>query len=352
MLFFSSLIYKTLKMNPQKVNNTHITIIRSKFRFKLFLIFLATTCIFSIPFGILLHDAYTGYHFMPQKLYTSFFFAFFAFSPWLLVLYFLDKLEYENGILNVFTIGGFQKKSIGSDEIIGWSEEFVKGEWTLKLYLINNRTYSISSSVYSNYAELRKALIHQKSKVRSSSKSRNFVTFIVISAFGLFFLLMAMLSIAKAADGIESIETVLIKSSTISVKEHSSKSSHWIEIYVKDYPGFCFQVEDEAYKLIDDKVLEEVHPGDTISLEISKTDYQHSQKDMHSGYVWKEGDSEEDISVYAVKGSSRSYLLSADYWQAKEAAAKETPWGIIVLGLAFLFGGFIFYPFKKSKSIK
>ncbi|MDD2799057.1 MAG: hypothetical protein PHV20_10725 [Bacteroidales bacterium] len=287
-----------------------------------------------------------GYHFMPKKLYSSLFFAFFAFGPWLLMLYFLDKLEYENGILTVFTFWGFKKRSFGRDEIVGWSEEMIKEELKLKIHLVNNKRYTISSSLYKNYAELRKVLIHGKSKIKIPSKSHDFITFVLISGFGLFFLLLTIPSFVKADNGIESVETVLIHSNAISVKKESSKSSHWIEIYLKDYPGFSFQVEDEAYKLIDDKVLEEVQQGDTISIEISKADYQHCQKDMHSGYVWKEGDSEENMSVYAVKGSFRTYLRSVDYWHEKEAAAKETPWVNILLGLVFFFGGFYFILLK------
>lgn len=335
-------------MKAQKVNNTHKTILRSKFRPKIFLIFLCTTCLFSIPFGILLHDAFMGYHFMPKKLYSSLFFAFFAFGPWLYMLYFLDKLEYENGILTVFTFWGIKKKSFGRYEIEGWSEEMIKDDWQLKIYLVNNKRYTISSSVYKNYAELRKVLIHGKSKINKYSKSSNFTTFVLISGFGLFFLVLTIPSLVNADNRIESVETELIQSNSISVRKESSKNSHWIEITLEDYPGFSFQVEDEAYKLIDDKVLE-VQPGDKISLEISKADYQHCQKDLHSGYVWKEGDSEEIMSVYAVKDSSRTYLSSADYWHKKEAATHETPWYNILLGLVFFLGGFIFYPFKRSE---
>lgn len=336
------------KMKPQKNIITHTTSIRSKYRPKIFLIFLLTGSLFSIPFILLLKESFSGYHFMPERLYEALFFAFLAYSPWLGMLYFLDKLVYENGIWTVYTFWGLKKKSFSRDEIVGWTEDMIKDEWQLKIWLTTNKTFTLSSSVFKNYDDLRKMLINGQQKKKDQSKIREWLWFIFCTGFGLFIMIITIPDFYNTATQYEKTETVSIKSSMVSIQKNSSKSGHWIEIYLKDYPGFCFQVEDEAYQLIDDKVMEELQAGDEIELTIAKSDYQHCMKDLQSGYVWTEGDSEENMDVFAVKSRNRSYLNEADYRHEKEASAHEMPWGTFLLGLAFfLVGGFLFYPKNK-----
>ena len=273
----------------------------------------------------------------------------------------INLLLYRNEVLYVYSIFGFLKHKIERNKILYWSESAKQNKYSqwyeLTLYL-PNKHYKITSSLYKNYYSLRHVLIMEKKRnVQAEKKAEKIgerITAICFIGFGLFMLAFGIYSLINRGSNLAKQDLMTIKKPVISeVNISSSRSSHWIDLKLKDYPGFYFKIDNAAYKACAiQEFITKVKSGDTLSIGISRKDFAHCQQDLSSEKIWTEGDNIEDINVYALTDTHRNYLTFEAFKKAQYDSDFDSFLTGIILGIIFSLAGFAIYPYNARNSTK
>ncbi|MFD2246994.1 hypothetical protein [Pontibacter ruber] len=263
----------------------------------------------------------------------------------LIAVFLIDNLEVYRDRLVLKSITGKTKKVIYLSEIVTWTEiekENKHQKWKdLTIYTVSNK-YKISSSLYSNYSEIRNRLIKGKPRDLEIEKiwhKRNNLYW-AIGAFimgGLCFW-SAYHFYADKDSTLSSDSLTTITGEITSPVEISSgaKSSRYIQIELKEYPGFSFDINGVAYAATDaDEFVSRVKVGDRVSLSIPTDQYRKKlTKEEELGF-WDKTVNYSFIQVYGLQDNHQSYLSTYAYGEEKKDDDKVGIWAFSLLCVFF-----------------
>jgi hypothetical protein len=276
------------------------------------------------------------------------FFGLFGIAALFSILAFDSILIYKDRV-EIKSILGFLKRTIYLKDIVGYTEIEKKNKyltWT-DLTIYTDRTkYKLSSNLYSNYIQLKFALISGKKEdhterenwFRKNSRIFGIVFFsLAIACFvaSYRFYIKAQSPVSPAA--LKTIKGVITNEAEI---HKGSKGSRSILIYLKEYPYFQFQVDGNAYSAAHSNMyVERVNPGDTLYLEIEMNEYLMKLTRLEEPAFWTKHVNYKFIRVYGLCDKNECYLSVANYVNETRA---DAPWGIgtfAVIGLILVGSG-------------
>jgi hypothetical protein len=274
----------------------------------------------------------------------------------IIMIYHLDSILIYSDRLKVKSIFGNTKKTIFLDEITFWTEiekENKHKKWT-ELTLYTERTkLKLSSSIYNNYPELKKALVRGKrrdfAREKKWSRRNNLyyaIGFTILG--GLFLYLGYHYYMTKDEEIIYSdlhtIRDVITNKAEI---HKGSKGSKSIQIRLKSYPPFNFDIDGLAYSATyASEYVANVKVGDTLYVEVLKEEYEMKlSKEKPLGF-WDKTVNYSFIRVYELRDKNRIYLSLSGY---NEEHKSDVLFGILLYGLAgaFILGTGIYLFIKK-----
>lgn len=277
----------------------------------------------------------------------------FIFSIWL-----LNNYECDGEKLIVKSIFNSPKKIIYIKEINSFNEIEKRNRYTTYKDLTiftDKHKQKISSSSISNYIELKTALIKGKVRDQYSEKIwahkfyRRFG--IVLIAIGVLFILGMVLVNSKRDERITSNHLTTIQGTIAEpLKISRNKSSRWLNIKLKEYPKFVFELRgDRFHASRSDAIITEIFPGNQVEIDIFTDTYEKkitktkemtfSDKTMYYN----------QITVNGLKKSDEIYLASNSINIVQEKKSTGGNWMILFVGLAFAGSG-IYYITKKKPS--
>lgn len=293
------------------------------------------------------------------EIWTVAFGAFFGLTGLysLVALFLIDNIEIYNNRLELKSIVGKTKKIIYYEEIITWSEiekENKHQKWKDLTIYTSESSYKISSSIYTNYSDIRQKLIRGKARDRkfeqSWNKSNNRYWAIGMFLFGALCFWGSFYFYTNKDNRLDYSSLTSLSGTIISpVKVSSgSKTNKYIRINIKEYPEFNFDINGVAYAVTDvNSLINNVKKGDKIYVSILTKEYQSKLTKQKELSFWDKVNDYKFIQVYGIEDSSYTYLSTYDYNMESKTDNKIGIWTLSLLGV-FLCGlGFYQLQVKK-----
>lgn len=297
----------------------------------------------------------------PELIGIVIFFVFIGFGLWSLIGFwayfdnitiFYDRLEAKN-------FGGFYNKTIFFTDIVDTKTSHKQAKYNswdeLTIMLTNNKKYKIYSTSYKNYHQLehfirRKQGIKYNQTTNKSDKNKvleNIIiySFLSICIFGLLYFYKKSEEFEVDKDSLVSIELTLDNKPAI---KSGSKGSKSLELSIREYPDFQFNISGFAYKATQiSNLVENTEGGSQVILTIEKEDYLQKLIQTKELTFWKKYFSYRNISVYGIKDKKLTYLSVAGYEAENRDDYKWCVFGI--LGFLLYFG-YVAWDEQKKKS--
>ncbi len=239
----------------------------------------------------------------------------------LIAIFLIDNLKLFDDKLVVSSPLGFVTRTINLSDITKWTEikkETKYTKWKDLIIFYGDKKYTISSSGYKNYKQIKHHIVDGKRK--DETEAKNWLTRVALRN-SIFLILSGLLALCGAFSlytyqfgGLD--ENVITIGAIV---DKSSKGKRSVEIFVREYPEFKFSISGVAYsEMYKTDYLESVNPGDSIYVTIDESvarkkllrtlplDY----LDKH--YGWNR------INVYALRDERSNYLSQNDYSQSKQ----------------------------------
>ena len=271
------------------------------------------------------------------------FFGLFGFLC-LIAIYGLDSIFINADLLKVKSIFGSTKKVILLSDITTWTEIEKKTRHTKwkELTIYTDRTkFKLSSSIYNNYPELKRALVKGKRRdlqIQNNWVRRNnlyyaigFTIFGGLCLYATYHFYLIKDKEVKYSE-LQRIRDVITNNAEI---EKGRKGSRSIRIKLKSYPSFMFDIKGNSYSATyTSDYVTHVKVGDTLNLDIMKDEYQMKlTKEKRLGF-WDKTVNYSFISVYGLSDNNHTYLDLTDYNNEHKS---DSSIGIWLFGLVGLF---------------
>lgn len=259
---------------------------------------------------------------------------------------------YENSLLIKSPLSQRTTK-INKSEIQAWAEVEKKSKsssWEQLVILTTFGKHSFESYNYDNYYSLRNEIIKDIRRDVDYEKKEDVKGTVYFGMFffviGLIFLSIGIYHFVKKEPPIVANQFVSINqivTSGIKIKK-SGKSSRRISLKLNDYPEFNFNIKGSAYKATYSKdFVENVSIGDTLTLLISKEDFEEKIAKTKPLTFWDKSINYYDISIYGVAHNETKYLTLKDYKLEKESVGTSNGTLFCIIGAIILgLGLFIF----------
>jgi hypothetical protein len=252
-------------------------------------------------------------------------------------LFSLQRVTIYKDKVELHTIFGSLKNEYYLSDITDYMEveKSEKGNKWQELSLFTNRgSFTLSSKHYSNYQQLKSSLTHGKAEDAERKKQRlrdkQLLTALAagLVACVLFYVAWQQYmgtAPVKTSD-LRQFSGVITNQAEIS---RGSKGARWVTIYLKEYPGFKFEVTSKAIHAFDKSgYVSYVTTGDTLTLSVNADEYQmklSKEKEpsfeiKHNGYS--------TIEVYELSDARYTYM-SLDTYNARNTEKG----GLIVLSI-------------------
>ncbi len=273
------------------------------------------------------------------------FFGLFGFVS-LISIYSLDSILIYSDYLKIKSILGNTKKVIYLKDITSWTEiekETKYTKWTELTIYTDQTKFKLSSSVYSNYLQLKYVLV--KGKKRDIQRQRDWLrkneqyyalVFIILGGLGLYGAYYFYLTKDREIKYSElyTITDIITNKAEI---ENKSKSARSISIKLRSYPSFSFTIGGNGYTATNSSYfIAHVKMGDTLHLDIMKDEYQTKiTKEKPLGF-WDKMINYSFISVYGIRDKNKSYLNLANYNYEHKKDRLLGIWLFGVIGLCMI----------------
>ena len=288
----------------------------------------------------------------PIELIFLIIFLFFAsFALWSLIgiwIYF-PTLKIFSHRLEVEYFGGIYQKTIHFKDISEVRTEYKKTEhisWhELTIRYCNKQKFKIYSTSYNNFNQIDKFLSSKRgvSLIKSvASKNKNNITDKVIIAsmsilgiIGLLYFFNQSNNYELKKDDLVSIDLTLERKPSI---VEGSKGSKSLEMNIKEYPDFRFNISGIAFSATDkSKFIENTEGGSKIVLTIDKEEYLQKLTKTKDITFWQKHFDYKNISIYGIKDNKQTYLTVSSY---EEERKRDSKWGVIGIVGMFIYVGY------------
>lgn len=278
----------------------------------------------------------------------------------LILIFFLENLEFENGRLKIISLTGKLKKEILVSEIESYKEiekENKHYKWKDLTIFTKDSKHTISSSSYSNYESLKRKLTKGKKKNSYAEKiwhykmSRRFgigfsiVGFLFLFLFGkMYFKKDLNISYSQLAK----IEGTIVNEIEV-VKSGKRTTTRSIEIELEEYPRFKFRLGENGLNATRvDKLISNVRKGGKVEIEILNDQFQKKlTKEMPMNF-WDKSFNYRVIGIYGLSDEQNSYFDLMQFNRNKKA--DRNSWSIyFLLGFSFFMLGYGIYELIKNK---
>jgi hypothetical protein len=262
----------------------------------------------------------------------------------LFCIYSFDTILIYSDHVVIRSIFGNIKKIIYIQDITIWTEvekENKHLKWKELAIYTTQTKYQLNSSIYTNYPQLKTALILGKprdlQKQDRRSRRNNLYLAVGLTIVGGLFLYSASLIYSRGDVEINSSQLQTITdtiTSTAEIGKSSKKSSRSIHIKLKSFPAFNFNISGNAYYAMrTNDYIANVKVGDMITLSIMKDDYQMKlTKEKPLGF-WDKTVNYSSIYVYELLDRKNTYLSLQGYnKESKSDSGLRLPF-VFVLGL-------------------
>jgi len=273
----------------------------------------------------------------------------------LLVLIRFNQLLITPTHLHINYFWGTSRKIIPLKEISSYidiKDESIKhktNKFNSLFIFYKGRKYKIESSAYSNYQEIRRALIKGKAKNKNYLKLRkkrmNKIGAIVTGIFSLLILLFCYHSFLHKDDIISKNSLSKIKGTIINKAEikKGSKGKRSIKIKLKEYPKFSFTINGISYKATHkQKYISNVSIGDSLFIDVLTDEYQKKILQNEKLSFWDKSINYHFIGIFAFKDTNNTYLslIESNNYRKKDA---NWIWLILVFGLYMAWEAYKFH---------
>jgi hypothetical protein len=241
------------------------------------------------------------------------------------IYYFDTILIYSDHVL-IQSIFGNTKKVIFLKDIESWTEvekENKHSKWKELVIYTKQTKYQLSSAIYANYPQLKSALVSGKprdfQKQDRRSRKNNLYLAIALSIVGGFFLYSAFLIYSREDAEVKYSQLQTITdtiTNTAEIKKGSKRNSRSIQIRLKSFPSFNFNIRGNAYYAMHaNNYVANIKVGDIIRLSIMKDEYQMKlTKEKPLGF-WDKTINYSSIYVYELLDRKNTYLSLQEYNQ-------------------------------------
>lgn len=273
----------------------------------------------------------------------------------LLLIFFLERLEYKDGSLRIISLTGNLKKEISLTEIESYKEiekeNTHSSKWKDLTIYTKNSKHTISSYSHSNYDLLRRALTRGKKKNSYSEKMWHYKINrrygVCFSIFGIILLsllggiyLEKDLSISK--DSLAKIEGTVLKKIEI-IKSDKRNRERSIEIELEEYPKFKFLIVDYGFNTTNvSELISNVKKGEKIELEISSDQLQKKLKRKVPMGFWDKGFNYRIINIYGINDEQNSYF-NLDQFNRNRIEDRNSWAMYLLLGFSIFMLGYGIY---------
>ncbi|KAA5536740.1 hypothetical protein F0919_03455 [Taibaiella lutea] len=274
-----------------------------------------------------------------------------------------DKIVIENEMLIVYSILGYKKKEIYLPAVQDWIEMPKKDKYSswfeMTIYGESDK-YSVSSRVYKNYDKLKSEIGRYAFRNRSKEKEiklRNTrrIGYVLLALGVLILILTGCWAVKKEDPDLTSVDirlvTDVLDNDPYIIK--GSKGARSIEIQLKSYPEFTFNISGAAYKaMYAEDYVNTVKRGDSVFIGIKTADYNKKIIRTEPLNFWDKTIKCNSIDVIELADVSSEYLALRDYNAAHHNNSKTT--GVVfmlILGLFFITLGLVTLRSKKDSLI-
>ena len=258
----------------------------------------------------------------------------------------LNTLEIYNDSLVIKSFLGYTKRTILFEDINSWSEieKSDKGStWTVLTIYTTQGKYNISSKFYKEFNSIKNYLTD--GKFRDTSKEYDWKGRVLIFS-KVFGVLAGLLFFSMSYHIYSTSHTIVYSSNLITLKQvivsgiaivNGGKGSRYLNLELKDYPNFIFQIDGSAYSATSAKeFVTDVNYGDTLFLDIKVDAFKMKLSKEKPLSLFDKTVNYKFISVYGLRDKKVSYLTLPDYNIENKKGNPFYLWWSALGGMAFL----------------
>lgn len=277
----------------------------------------------------------------PELLHLAIFLIGPGFTIWALAgfwIYF-DHIKVFSDRLEITNFRGHYNRTIYFSEIAEIRKIHKSGKYEawdeLVILLKNRKKHKIYSTSYRNYNEIETALSRNAGLPIGNGKSRNDtiksikISIAVLSLLFVVFATALVYLYGRMSNGVDrqDLERVELTLDDKPVIHTGRKRKKNLEIHIREYPEFDFDIAGQAYTATDaQNFVNHTQAGSRITMTLDKDEYRQKLARVEDITFWKKYFNYRDITVYEIKDQNQVYLSLRHYEHARQ---NDYQWGIL-----------------------